>query len=281
MPNQNIAWVNALVCGPDMPTVAVIDFDAALPADPADVHSDHAHLTLAAVEPLQTYRVTVHGRGEAFDDPAALLRGEPGRPADLDMELTWTTAGAPYQYRVTPRYEIAATVSGTVAVDGRTYDLDGVPGQRDHSWGVRDWWSMDCVWTALHLDDGTHLHGVDLRIAGALPLGIGYVQEAGAPLAEMTAVSAHATFADSGLPVTTTLSLQPAGLTAEVELLGFAPVRLTAADGRVSHFPRAWARVITGDGRRGVGWLEWNRNQSRATHAPAATATSSTPTRSG
>jgi len=37
----------------------------------------------------------------------------------------------------------------------------GVPGQRDHSHGVRDWWSMDWVWSALHLDDGTALHGGD------------------------------------------------------------------------------------------------------------------------
>jgi hypothetical protein len=37
---------------------------------------------------------------------------------------------------------------------------------------------------------------------------------------------------------------------------------LTAPDGRVSHFPRAWAVVTTDDGRSGVGWVEWNRNQS-------------------
>ena len=69
-------------------------------------------------------------------------------------------------------------MSGSVTVDGREYTLNGVPGQRDHSWGVRDWWSMDWVWSALHLDDGTHVHGVDLRIPGAPPIGIGYAQTA-------------------------------------------------------------------------------------------------------
>jgi hypothetical protein len=44
-------------------------------------------------------------------------------------------------------------------------------------------------------------------------------------------------------------------------IVGHAPVRLEARDGRVSHFPRAWATVTTRDGRTGVGWLEWNRNQ--------------------
>ena len=39
------------------------------------------------------------------------------------MNLTWTTAGTPYQYRITTRYEIPCTVTGTVTVDGRTFDV--------------------------------------------------------------------------------------------------------------------------------------------------------------
>ena len=33
IPNQGSAWINALLCGPDMPTIAVLDFEAALPDD--------------------------------------------------------------------------------------------------------------------------------------------------------------------------------------------------------------------------------------------------------
>ncbi|MGZ8801384.1 MAG: DUF7064 domain-containing protein [Mycobacterium sp.] len=260
VPNQNTAWINALLCGPDMPTVAIVDFAADLPADPAEIRTDDAQLTFDPTEPLQTYRVTVQGRGEVHDDPAALLRGEQGRPTDLTMDLTFTTAGTPYQYRITPRYEIACTVSGTVTADGREYHLDGVAGQRDHSWGVRDWWGMDWVWSALHLDDGTHLHAVEIRIAGVPPMGIGYLQPPSAPLTELTAVSAQAAFGDNGLPIATSLTLQPGGLTLDVDIRGHAPVRLTADDGRVSYFPRAWAAITTGDGRTGIGWLEWNRN---------------------
>ena len=260
VPNQNTAWINALVSGPDMPTIATVDFAAALPANPADVRTDTAHLTFEATEPLQTYRVTVQGRGEAYDDPAALLRGEPGRPTELTMDLTWTTTGTPYRYRIAARYEIACTVAGSVSADGREYRLDGVAGQRDHSWGVRDWWAMDWVWNALHLEDGTHLHGVDIRIPGASPVNVGYLQPAAAPLTELTTVSAQATFADNGLPIATSLTLQPGGLTVDVDIRGHAPVRLTADDGRVSSFPRAWVAVTTSDGRTGIGWVEWNRN---------------------
>ncbi|GAB3221550.1 phosphotransferase [Mycolicibacterium hippocampi] len=260
VPNQKTGWINALVCGPDMPTIAIVDFAADLPTDPAEIRTESAHLTFDAGEPLQTYRVTVKGRAEVFDDPAGLLRGDAGRPTELTMDLTWTTVGTPYQYRITPRYEIACTVTGTVTAGGRQYHFEAVAGQRDHSWGVRDWWGMDWVWNALHLEDGTHLHGVDVRIPGVPSMGIGYLQPPGAPLAELTTVSAEATFADNGLPLSTSLTLQPGDLTVDVDIRGHAPVRLTADDGRISYFPRAWAAVTTGDGRTGIGWLEWNRN---------------------
>jgi hypothetical protein len=177
----------------------------------------------------------------------------------MTMDLEWTTAGTPYQYRITPRYEVPCVVSGTITAEGREFAIDGAPGQRDHSWGVRDWWAMDWVWSALHLDDGTHLHGVEIRIPGGPRFGIGYVQAAGEPLRELQTVTSRETFGDNGLPLTTTIDF--GGLTAAIDIRGHAPVLLTAFDGRISHFPRAWATVTTDDGRSGVGWVEWNRNQ--------------------
>ncbi|HEU4361108.1 MAG TPA: phosphotransferase [Mycobacterium sp.] len=262
-PNQHTAWINALLCGPDMPTVALNDFQAEIPSSLSEIHGGGIDLALEPIAPLETYRVAVRGRGAAYDDPAGLLHGEAGRPAEVTMELVWHTAGTPYQYRLTPRYEIPCTVSGTVTVDGRSYQLSRVAGQRDHSWGVRDWWSMDWVWSALHLDDGTHLHGVDIRIPGAGPIGVGYLQQPGAELVELQTVTARETFADNGLPIRTVLTLQPGGSTVTAEVVAHAPVRLVADDGRVSEFPRAWVSVTTADGRVGVGWLEWNRNAGR------------------
>lgn len=260
IPNENTAWLQALLCGPGMPTIALSDFAVPLPGDPTRVVTDVVEFTQAATDPLHEYAVTVRGRGEAYDDPAALLRGESGRPVEVALELEWTTCGTPYQYRITPRYEIPCTVSGTATADGQNYTFDAVPGQRDHSWGVRDWWGMEWVWSALHLDDGTHLHGVDLRIPGFPPLGVGYVQT-GAELTELEVVTAREVLDGNDLPVSTELELQPGGLVVDAQVVGHAPVRLVASDGRVSHFPRAWATVTTRDGRRGVGWLEWNRNQ--------------------
>jgi hypothetical protein len=258
-PNEGSAWINALVCGPDMATVAINDFRAAVPDDVGAVRTDQVELTLDASEPLQTYRVRVRAQGQAYDDPAALLRGEKGKPVEVTMDLVWSTAGAPYLYRITPRYEIACTVSGTVTVDDREVAVRDVAGQRDHSWGVRDWWAMDWVWSALHLDDGTHLHGVDIRIPGAPGFSVGYVQPTGRPLVEVHANATREAFDDNGLPTATTITY--GDITATIDIRGHAPVLLTAPDGRISHFPRAWATVTTDDGRSGVGWIEWNRNQ--------------------
>jgi hypothetical protein len=260
-PNQRTAWFTALLCGPAIPTVAVVDFEVALPSDPGLLRTDGIDFTQMATERLQSYRLGLRADGQAYDDPAALLRGEAGRPVELTMDLEWATAGTPYQYRLTTRYEIACTVTGTVTADGLVYAVEGVAGQRDHSWGVRDWWSMDWVWSALHLDDGTHLHALDLRIPGVAPIGVGYVERPSEPLVELQSVTARETFDDDGLPLSATLSLDPGDITVTVDIRGHAPLRLVARDGRVSQFPRSWAAVTTADGRGGVGWLEWNRSQ--------------------
>lgn len=259
--NQQKAWVHALLCGPDMATVAVADIEVALPDDPWSVRTGDIELRHHATAPLQTYAVELRARGQAYEDPSALLRGEPGDPVEVTMNLVWTTNGVPYQYRLTSRYEIPCTVAGTVTVDGTHYRVDAVPGQRDHSWGVRDWWSMDWMWSALHLDDGTHLHGVNIQLPGTPAFSVGYVQDSGGNLTELQAVNFREAFGGNGLPQNTTLSLKPGDITAKVDVRAHAPVRLSASDGRVSHFPRAWVAVATTDGRSGVGWMEWNRNQ--------------------
>ncbi len=256
-PNEGVAWFTALLCGSDQPTVAVIDFTAPL-TNPYTLHTNAFDFNHAIVSPLQRYRVVLSGRGEAYDDPAALLRGEPGSNVDVSMDLEWSTVGTPYQYRLTPRYEIPCSITGSISIDDRRMSFDAAPGQRDHSWGVRDWWGMDWVWSALHLDDGTHLHGVDIRLPGAPPIGVGYIQRPGAALTELQSVAARASFGDNGLPVAAAISYGQ--LEAVADIRGHAPLRLEAPDGRVAWFARAWATITTSDGRAGIGWMEWNRN---------------------
>jgi hypothetical protein len=261
IPNQHTAWFHALLCGPELPTVAVVDVEIPLPEDPWVVRTDAITFGHSASVPLQTYRVDLRAPGQVYSDPSALLRGEAGTPVEVALDLAWATDGAPYQYRLTTRYEIPCTVSGSIAVGDTRYSLDAVPGQRDHSWGVRDWWSMDWIWSALHLDDGSHLHGVNIRIPGVPAVSVGYFQDRDGNLTELQTVGSREAFGDNGLPLNATLTLEPDDVTAELDVRGNAPVSLVAVDGRVSQFPRAWVSVDTADGRNGVGWVEWNRNR--------------------
>ena len=71
------------------------------------------------------------------------------------------------------------------------------------------------------------------------------------------------TVEDDGLisSATVTVTQPEPELALAIELLAFGALRLEAPDGRVSHFPRAMCRVTAADGRGGLGWIEWNRNQ--------------------
>lgn len=260
-PNQKSSWYTAMICGPGRPTVAVLDFDLPTPDD-LDITTGTLHATHRFDEPLITATLTVHGRGEAFDEPAAILRGERGRAVDVRMDLRFASAGAAYRYRLTPRYEIPCLVSGTITVGEETITLTEAPGQRDHSWGVRDWWGMDWVWSAIHFADGTHLHGLDLRIPDLPQISVGYAQLPGLPLIELADHVTTSDFTADGLPVSTHLTIEPGQAVLDFEPLGHGPLRLESEDGRVAYFPRSWGRVISADGREGVAWLEWNRNLS-------------------
>ena len=109
--------------------------------------------------PLERFRVRVEGTAAAHADHSDPLHKVPGEPVEIAIDLTWTTDGTPYQWRLATRYEIPCRVSGTVRVGDEQFELSG-PGQRDHSWGARDWWASDWMWSALHLEDGTHTHAV-------------------------------------------------------------------------------------------------------------------------
>jgi hypothetical protein len=114
------------------------------------------------------------------------------------------------------------------------------------------------MWSALHLDDGTHTHAVGVpQMPG---YGVGYVQREDV-VTEITTVTATEEVGDDGLIRAARIVSGPDALDVDVEPVAFGALYLEAPDGRVSHFPRAMCRVSTGDGRTGVGWVEWNRNQ--------------------
>jgi hypothetical protein len=259
-PNLGVAWITAIACGPGRPTVAAIDFAAPLPAPgELDVQTSAGLIEHRCEQPLDRFRVRLEHGAQAHADPAALLRGEQGSPVELAFDLVWETVGEPYAYRVATRYEIPCRVAGVVRIGEKEIRLSG-PGQRDHSWGPRDWWSAEWMWSAGQLGDGTRLHGVEFRLPDAPPLGVGYLQPAEGGVDELDAVRAREEVTADGLIAAA--SVDYGELAVDVQPLAFGPLRLEAPDGRVSFFPRAMCRLVCADGRTGLGWLEWNRNRS-------------------
>jgi len=259
-PNMGVSWLTAFLCAPGRPTIAVVDFAAELPTgEELSVRGDALLVEHLCESALERFRVRLNATGEAHADASALLRGEPGEPTELAFDLVWETLGEPYSYRVATRYEIPCRIRGTVEIHGETIEVNGV-GQRDHSWGPRDWWSAEWMWSAGHLQDGTRLHGVEFRIPGAPPLGVGYLQPPEGGVLELDVVSASEQVAENGL--ITAAEIHYGELAVSVQPLAFGPLRLEAPDGRLSMFPRAMCRIRAADGRSGVAWVEWNRNAS-------------------
>ena len=152
----------------------------------------------------------------------------------------WETDGIPYAWRQSTRYEIPCRVTGTVRVGDERISFAG-PGQRDHSWGSRDWWAFDWMWSALHLEDGTHTHAVAIpQLPG---FGVGYVQQ-GESIAEVSGVEATEKMTDNGL-----IEARPDRLAAGWARHGGRAARVRRAEARgartaaLSLFPRAMCRV--------------------------------------
>jgi hypothetical protein len=257
-PNWDRAWYWACVVRPGEPTLLVADNEAALP-EPAgtDLRAGTYSASQDIAEVFQAARVRLEaGAAAVLPDPGAAY-GDLGQAAHapLALDLTWTTVGGVYPYKDLPRYEIPCRVTGTVTVDGREIPVEG-SGERDHSWGERDWWQISWLWTSGRLGDGTSFHGMQANIGFAIPWPSFAVTPAG-ELSHRRGFCAHTSFGPDDFPASSRLLFDGAPMTAQP--LAFAPVALTSPDGKVSHFPRALCRFTADDGRAGYGWTEWNQ----------------------
>ncbi len=256
-PNLGVTWWTTMVTGPGRPLVASVAYDWPVPGTGLCLRGDGFAVDAEVESPLD--RLRVHGTAPArvHVGPESVYRGEDGEAVSLALDLTWRTDGVPYQYDVTTRYEIPCLVDGTVTVGDEVHQVEG-QGQRDHSWGVRDWWAFGWCWFAGRLDDGTRIHGADIRFADArLPLG--YVQQRAGGVVTIEALEVTEELGAEGMPTSARIRIEPGGLQLAVVPEAYAPLVLTATDGRVSRFPRGQVRFEATDGRKGSGWIEWNQ----------------------
>jgi hypothetical protein len=264
-PNWDRAWYWACVVRPGQPTVLLADNAAALPpAGGTDLRGSAYTASQVIAEPFRTARVSLDAKAAvALPQPAAAYDDLTTAPAaSLALDLEWNTIGGVYPYRDLPRYEIPCRVSGTVTVDGLDIAITGW-GERDHSWGERDWWQVSWLWTSGRLDDGTAFHGMQANIGFAVPWPSFAVTPDG-DLRHRPGFCAETEFGPDDFPARSRLRLDGAPMVAEP--LAFAPVALTSPDGRLARFPRALCRFTADDGRSGFGWTEWNQPPGWSDH---------------
>ena len=265
-PNRQVAWWTTWIVWPDRPGVCSVDYRAPVPpgdglvSESADGATHRRRIEIDLRRPLEEFRLAAQRPGPHRRPRRGRLRpGEQtGTRVRLDLDLTWTTDGVPYHYDLTTRYEIPCLVAGTVTVDGETFSVDG-QGQRDHSWGVRDWWAFGWCWCSMRLDDGTRVHLADIRMDPGRARSSSDISRRRARCTPATALTVTEDVGDARLPIQGAHrdrrrprpQAPTSGVGIEVTPVAFGPVLLrNDDDGRTSRFPRAMVRCRTDDGRR-------------------------------
>ena len=258
-PNLGVVWYWLYLVRRGEPLVLIRDHAAPAPKpdEPLDVVGDRFRTSWRCTEPLRVWHITTEGTGTALRDPAAAFHGEAGPDVPVRVDLEWRGAGPVFPYTETTRYEQAAWVEGEMVVGDQRIEVR-CPGERDHSWGRRDWWSFPWLWTAGRLDDGTWFHGVRSLVtgAGASNFQTGFVLDPDMTLHRIEHAEFTPELDSEKLLVRGDLTLGDLQLAVRAELQ--APVLLVSPEGAESRFPRALSHFAAPDGRAGYGWTELN-----------------------
>ena len=161
--------------GADRPLVLVVDHDLACPDGDAalDQSAGGTEVAISWPEPMRRFRVTSAATGVVLPDPAQAFHGIDGEHVPVALDLTWESRAEVFPYAMTTRYEISSWVTGTVTIGDETITVD-CAGQRDHSWGVRDWWLFPWNWTSGHFADGSFVHAARSIIPDLEVFATGY-----------------------------------------------------------------------------------------------------------
>lgn len=262
-PNQEVAWYWVHLVREGKPLVVVRDH--AVPysgpsarhdaGSPLELGSDRVRGSWGALDPLRTYRITSEGTGVELANPADAFHGERGPEVAVAVDLTWEGVTEPFPYSATTRFEQSAWVHGSVTIGDETIDVH-CPGQRDHSWGVRDWWQFGWVWCSGRLEDDTWWHCARSIVPKIDIFQTGYVVSPDMSLQPSEKIGIDYELDKEELPIRGSLAIGDLDLTWMAEL--HAPVLLVSPDGKASRFPRAMCAFETPDGRKGRGWIEFN-----------------------
>ncbi len=201
-------------------------------------------LTFRMIEPLRTWRVVVEGRDgldltfTAINDAFDFADG-PAGPALL-------TGVADRHFEQTGR------VTGTVRVGGKTTQIDGY-GQRDKSWGPRDWGALEgWNWIPVLFDDDLAFCTTRVTVGGTTHVG-GYIWHDGAnhPIAKLRV---QPVWRSRRVPAATRVVVtDTSGFTIDTLGTSYAQAPLFNKGAMLQQSPSSWVATVDGEERTAVG----------------------------
>lgn len=260
LPNLRTAWLWAAWVEPGT-VVLVRDHEVALPRGGGlEVRGSGLWADLICETPMAHWTFGLEAFGVALDDPRDALGDERGERTPLGFDLEWEAAEPPYEFPQPAgrthhgHLQHRGRVHGEVLVGRERHAFDGW-GQRDHFWGVRDWWGLGWHWAAFGLGDA-----VTVSVARPDRPGpehaTGYVAVEGDEPHPVTFAEVETKVGADGLPVAVSYTLD-AGLHIEASVLAPVPLLVPSPEGgRTSQLVRALCRFDSPEGQ-GVGWAEW------------------------
>jgi hypothetical protein len=264
-PTLGVTWQWAALVGAGRPLVTAINHHAPLPAPGTlEVSCPGLKADHECRSQNQRFGVIVEASAVALQDPAQVYGSMEGKATPLAFDLEWETDGpGGYRFRQMTRYEISCRVRGRIRVGDERIEFSG-HGQRDHSWGVRDLRTMPLLERRPPVTAPASLRGASharRRDRPLRPLRPGTRGGAGG----IESSRAREELGTHGFPVRGRIEVGDLHL--DLSPLYFAPVLMVDPDGRVARFPRSLARFFHADGRRGLGWIEWNQIQPQRSPA--------------
>lgn len=256
-PATNKIWWWAHLMREGEPLVVCTDHDVPLSQggqSGLEFRTEGLWAELVCEEPHQLWSCSLESFGLRVDDPYNQERGE---KVPFGFELQWSAKADPYGYDGLTRYEQTCWVSGDIMLGDEIIRVE-FPGQRDHSWGERNWWTNEWRWVRAWFDDGSAYHGTEVPLGPEFSYVQGYEVDSSGNLTGTDKVSVKRTD-DSSFDI----EVGDTQVRAEVAIEGPAP--MTGDDGRFAWLHRSVVRVEASDGRKGSGFLERSRDMGGGT----------------
>ncbi len=249
-PHLKTAWYWAAVVGRGRRLVMVRDHDIALPpGESLEIRGGALWSMFNCETPLDHWSMGLEAYAVALDDPTEAYRGERGDRVGLGFDLEWEAVAPAQAGSSGGHYEQSCRVHGEVLVGEEQLAIDG-SGQRNHRWGVDDWWSVPAwgrAWGTLS-DGAVFSVWTDGRS--------GYLVSPAGDLSGLGELPPELQAATAGDGLLTGGSVTVGDLSLAAVPLADAPVALPTGSG-LARLARALIRYRSTDGREGAGWMEW------------------------